>query len=133
MNHDPRRIIIHRILSNDAHDSGTNATGHTPIFSANHWITYALLIPVVIVMTMVGFFFFAAFLALLAVAATFIGARFWWLRRKYNQFNRSKEHADEDWSDATSSSAHSKQSSMIEDAQIIEEIKINSSSRNNHR
>lgn len=132
MNHDPRRIIIHRILSNNTHDSGTNTTGRTPIFSANHWITYALLIPVVIVMTMVGFFFFAAFLALLAVAATFIGARFWWLRRKYNQFNRSKEHADEDWSDA-GSSAHSKQPSMIEDAQIIEEIKINSSSRSNHR
>ncbi|MEK7779194.1 MAG: hypothetical protein AAB293_03910 [Pseudomonadota bacterium] len=132
MNRDPRRIIIHRILSNNTHDSGTNTTGRTPIFSANHWITYALLIPVVIVMTMVGFFFFAAFLALLAVAATFIGARFWWLRRRYNQFNRSKEHADEDWSDAASS-AHSKQSSMIEDAQIIEEIKINSSSRNNHR
>lgn len=132
MNHDPRRIIIHRILGNNTHDSGTNTTGRTPIFSANHWITYALLIPVVIVMTMIGFFFFAAFLALLAVAATFIGARFWWLRRKYNQFNRSKEYADEDWSDAASS-AYSKQSSMIEDAQVIEEIKINSSSRNNHR
>ena len=132
MNHDPKRIIIHRILSNNTHDSGTNTTGRTPIFSANHWITYALLIPVVIVMTMVGFFFFAAFLALIAVAATFIGTRFWWLRRKYNQFNRSKEHADEDWSDATSS-VHSKQSNMVEDAQIIEEIKINSSSRNNHR
>ena len=48
MNHDPKRIIIHRILSNNTHDSGTNTTGRTPIFSANHWITYALLIPVVI-------------------------------------------------------------------------------------
>lgn len=132
MNQDPRKIIIHRILSNNAHDSGTNTTERTSVFSTNHWITYALLIPVVIVMTMVGFFFFAAFLALLAVAVTFIGARFWWLRRKYSQFNRSKEHADEDWSD-TASSTHSKQSSMVEDAQIIEEIKTNSSNRNNHR
>lgn len=132
MNHDPRRIIIHRILSSDAHDSGTNATGRPPIFSTNRWITYALLIPAAIVMTMIGFFFFAAFLALFAAAATFIGARIWWLRRKHNQFNRSKEHAEEDWGDAASS-AHSKQSSVIEDAQIIEEVKINPSNRSNPR
>lgn len=125
MNHEPKRIIIHRILRNDSNGSDPRTTQRSSIFLANNWLTIALLIPVVIVLTMVGFFFFAAFMALVAVAATVIGARFWWFRRKYNQTNRAANqtiYPDEDWNDAAPTS-RSKKSNTIEDAQIIEETK----------
>lgn len=126
MNHEQKRIIIQRILHSDARGSDPHTTGRSSIFPANNWLTIALLVPVVIVITMVGFFFFAAFMALLAVAATVIGTRFWWLRRKYQQANRTAHqthYPDEDWNDTTPT-PHSKRSNVIEDAQIIEETKI---------
>lgn len=57
MNHEQKRIIIQRILHSDARGSDPHTTGRSSIFPANSWITIALLIPVVIVMTMVGFSF----------------------------------------------------------------------------
>jgi len=135
MNHEQKRIIIHRILHNDTHGADPHTTRRTSIFPTNNWLTIALLVPVVIVMTMVGFFFFAAFMALIAVAATVIGTRFWWLRRKYGQASRTANqtiYPDEDWNDATPTS-HSKRSKTIEDAQIIEETKTDPSYRNNDR
>jgi hypothetical protein len=46
------------------------------------WVSYLILIPILIVMMILGVFFFAAFLALFAIAAIGFGFRFWWVRRE---------------------------------------------------
>ena len=46
------------------------------------WMTYLVLIPVLILLSIFGVFFFAAFLALFAIAAAGFGIRFWWLKRE---------------------------------------------------
>ena len=74
---------------------------------AARWLTYLLLVPVLIVMAVLGIFFFTAFLALFAVVAAGFGLRLWWLRRKLRESMHTAE-ADYD---------------IIEDAEIIEETK----------
>ncbi len=46
------------------------------------WVSYLILIPILIVMMILGVFFFTAFLALFAIAAIGFGFRFWWVRRE---------------------------------------------------
>jgi hypothetical protein len=46
------------------------------------WMTYLVLIPILILLAILGIFFFAAFLALFAIAAVGFGIRFWWLKRE---------------------------------------------------
>jgi len=46
------------------------------------WVSYLILIPILIVMMILGVFFFAAFLALFTIAAIGFGFRFWWVRRE---------------------------------------------------
>ncbi len=105
MNEDDRRIIISKI-------SGYRQTGspeeNIHITRANRWGTYLILIPVLALMAVLGMFFFAAFLALFAVAALGLGVRFWWMRRKFHQSVQAEEG----------------QSVVIEDAEIIEETKV---------
>ena len=52
---------------------------------AARWLTYLLLVPLLIIMVVLGIFFFTAFLALFAVAAAGLAFRVWWLRRKLRQ------------------------------------------------
>lgn len=114
MNDEEKKIIISRF--SEYHQNESGEFQRVPVSPVNRWITYAILIPVVALMAMVGVFFFAAFLALLAIAVVVIGIRFWWLRRKFagamqqsSDLNRQTE-ADK--------------AVIIEDAQIIEETEI---------
>ena len=102
------RIIIRRVTRNEE----TGAT-EEEIFRASQpgpagrWLTYLLLVPVLIVMVVLGIFFFTAFLALFAVAAAGLGLRVWWLRRKVQE---SMQASDAEYR-------------IIEDAEIVDETK----------
>lgn len=50
--------------------------------TTKRWMTYLVLIPILILLAILGIFFFAAFLALFAIAAAGFGIRFWWLKRE---------------------------------------------------
>jgi len=114
MNDEQKKIVISRISEFHQNESGDYQ--RVPVSPVNRWITYAMLIPVIVVLVLIGVFFFAAFLALLAVAIVVIGVRFWWLRRKYThamqEYGNSKQHANAD------------QEIIIEDAQVIEETEV---------
>jgi hypothetical protein len=102
------RIIIRRVTRNEE----TGAT-EEQIFRAPRpgpaarWLTYLLLVPVLIIMVVLGIFFFTAFLALFAVAAIGFGFRLWWLRRKLRESMQTSE-----------AEYH-----IVEDAEIVEETK----------
>jgi hypothetical protein len=102
------RIIVRRVIRNKE----TGAT-EEEIFRASQpgtaarWLTYLLLVPVLIIMVVLGIFFFTAFLALFAVVAVGFGFRLWWLRRKLRESMQVSE-----------AEYH-----VIEDAEIVEEIK----------
>lgn len=112
MNDEEKKIIISRISEYRQNESGEYE--RVPVSPVNRWITYAILIPVIAAMALIGVFFFAAFLALLAVAVVVIGIRFWWLRRK---FQNTMEQQTDDLNRQTEAD----QTIIIEDAQIIEE------------
>lgn len=112
MNDEEKKIIISRISEYRQDESGEYE--RVPVSPVNRWITYAILIPVIAAMALIGVFFFAAFLALLAVAVVVIGIRFWWLRRK---FQNTMEQQTDDLNRQTEAD----QTIIIEDAQIIEE------------
>ncbi|MBP6367542.1 MAG: hypothetical protein KBA82_02615 [Nitrosomonas sp.] len=111
MNDEERRIIISKMSGYRQNESGEYE--RVPVSPVNRWITYAILIPVVTALAMIGVFFFAAFLALLAVAVVVIGIRFWWLRR--NLQNTMQPH------DNVNRHSETDRTIIIEDAQIIEE------------
>ncbi len=119
MNDDQRRIIISKV--SEFHQNENDGQRHVPISPVNRWLTYTLLIPVVVVMVLIGIFFFAAFLALLAVAIMVIGIRFWWVRRQYERAMQSSHDSDR---------KTTADPMIIEDAQIIEETET---SRNKPR
>ncbi len=122
MSDDDRKIIISRISGYRQDESGEYQ--RVPASPVNRWLTYAILIPVVIIMAILGVFFFAAFLALLAVAVVVVGIRFWWLRRKYeNAMQQSGEANRQSEADHTV---------IIEDAQIIEETEVHRSEQKKH-
>ena len=56
--------------------------GMNASFTTKRWMTYLVLIPILILLAILGVFFFAAFLALFAIAAVGFGIRFWWLKRE---------------------------------------------------
>jgi hypothetical protein len=119
MNDEERKIILSRFFGQHHNESGEYR--QIPISPVNRWLTYALLIPIVAVLALIGVFFFAAFLALIAVAVAVVGIRFWWLRRKL-------QHAGQPAYDP-----HRKtdidQKIIIEDAQIIEETETHRNSQ----
>ncbi len=115
MNEEERRIIINKMSGYRQNESGEYE--RVPISPVNRWITYAMLIPVAVVMVLIGIFFFAAFLALIAVAVAVIGIRFWWLRRNFQ--NTMPQQPDD-----TSRQAETDRTIIIEDAQIIEETEM---------
>lgn len=114
MNDEEKKIIISRVSEYRQNESGEYE--RVPVSPVNRWITYAILIPVVAFMALIGVFFFAAFLALLAVAVVVIGIRFWWLRRKFENATQQPDDLNRE--------AETDQTIIIEDAQIIEETEI---------
>lgn len=60
----------------------THQEGNNESHYSKRWVTYLILIPLVILMVIFGIFFFAAFLALFSIVAVGFGLRLWWLRRK---------------------------------------------------
>lgn len=110
MNDEQRKIII------SEYRQDTSGEDHqVPLSPVNRWLTYAMLVPVLVVLVLIGIFFFAAFLALIAIAVVVVGIRFWWLHRKYQQAAQQYDEGG--------THTHEKESTKvnIEDAQIIEE------------
>jgi len=58
-------------------NEGMNAS-----LATKRWMTYLVLIPILILLGILGVFFFAAFLAIFTIAAVGFGIRFWWLKRE---------------------------------------------------
>src|SRR5687768_4913317 len=89
------RIIIKRISRQGNTGGPEDETVH--IFRSGgggpgkRWLTYLLLAPFLIIMAVLGIFFFTAFLALFAVAAVGFGLRLWWLRRKLRKTMNAEE------------------------------------------
>ncbi len=109
MNDERRKIII-----SEYRQDASGEYHQVPLSPVNRWLTYAMLVPVLVVLVLIGIFFFAAFLALLAIAVVVVGLRFWWLHRKYQQTTQQFDEGG--------TRTHEKESSVnIEDAQIIEE------------
>lgn len=100
---DEKRIIIDKAYEYRTTDSPED--GRIPVTSVNRWVVYLTLIPVVIIMAVLGAFFFAALLAIFAIAAVVFGMRIWWLRRKFRNKMPASEKGDY---------------VVIEDAEIIE-------------
>ncbi|HNO75411.1 hypothetical protein [Nitrosomonas mobilis] len=113
MQDDYRKIIIKRVI----HEQQNGMNGDNPFKTSpvNRWVFYLTLIPVVIVVMVLGAFFFSVVLALFVAVATVIGARIWWLRRKLRR--------------AMSETAESTNGGIIEDAQIIDEVKRSDQTR----
>lgn len=117
MNDEERKIIMSRIAEYRQDESGEFQ--RAPVSPLNRWLTYAMLIPVVVVMVFAGIFFFAAFLALVAVAVVVVGIRFWWLRRKHEKTMQQSNDVNRQ--------SGMDQTVIIEDAQIIEETEVHRS------
>ena len=49
---------------------------------ARSWLSYLILVPAALAAVLLAVFFFAAFLAVFALAALVFSVRLWWLRRK---------------------------------------------------
>lgn len=113
MQNDYQRIIIKRIIHEQ--QNGMNENGSFKNAPVNRWVFYLTLIPVVIVVLVLGAFFFSVVLALVVATATIVGARIWWLRRKLRR--------------AVHETAESTDGGIIEDAQIIDEVKRNDRTR----
>lgn len=64
--------------------------GMSALLVTKRWMTYLALIPILILLVILGIFFFAAFLALFAIAAVGFGIRFWWLKRELAKSATSK-------------------------------------------
>ncbi len=111
MNDDERKVIIYKV--SEYRQAGSDESQRTPLSPVNRWLSYAIMIPVVVVLVLIGTFFFAAFFALAAVLVAVLAVRFWWLRRKI-------EHDMRQSADMTQKS-EADQTVIIEDAQIIEE------------
>ncbi len=106
---DNDKIVIKRISRDEKRNGKTGPAEETVhVFRpgvAGRWLIYLLLIPALMIMAVLGVFFFTAFLALFAVAAAALGLRLWWLRRKRRQSTDRPEGAYV----------------AIEDAEIVEE------------
>ncbi|MCC6916331.1 hypothetical protein [Nitrosomonas sp.] len=114
---DLRKIIIRRIVyqGQPGPEGGSGESRKTPL--ANKWMFYLTLIPAVVVVVVLGAFFFSIVLAIFVAVASVIGARLWWLRRKFRQ---------------AMSAAAGKNNELIEDAEIIE-IKEDGKNDRKHR
>ena len=102
------KIVIRRITQ-DEKTGSTEETIHVFRSSpASRWLVYLLMVPAFIIMAILGFFFFTAFLALFAIAAAAVGFRLWWLRRKMRESTESTNALQGEYL-------------VVEDAEIVEE------------
>jgi len=124
MNDDEHRKIIITKISGYKQEGSNSEHGHIPVTPVNRWVVFALLVPVVALMAVLGVFFFAAFLALFAIAAVGFAIRIWWLRRKFPDSMQQAQADHETDSDQTV---------IIEDAEIIEESEIKPKGRKKNR
>lgn len=113
MQDDYRKIIIRRIIHQHQPDMSGEDSLKNPL--ASRWVFYLALIPAVIVVIVLGAFFFSVVLALIVAVATIVGARIWWLRRKLRRAMRE--------------TAGTADGTIIEDAQIIDEVKHSDQTR----
>ncbi|MDQ3185699.1 MAG: hypothetical protein M3Q16_04415 [Pseudomonadota bacterium] len=97
------KIIIRRISRN--RETGIPEEEFVRVSSAGRWFVYLAFVPLVIVMAVLGIFFFTAFFALFAIAAIGFAFRLWWLRRKLRQSTEAEEV----------------EYAVIEDAEIVDE------------
>lgn len=102
MRDDYRKIIIRRIMHQSSADQSANPS------PANRWLFYLTLIPTVIVVVVLGAFFFSIVLALFTAVAAAVGARLWWVQRKLRQAMKTEAQRNEE------------NGAIIEDAEIIE-------------
>lgn len=121
MKHDDenKRIIITKMYGYNQTDAEGNPSG-PQIKPINKWVLYLTIIPIAIVMITLGAFFFAAFLAIFAIAAVVIGARIWWLRRKYQRQAQSTTQQ---------STTEEGEYTIIDDAEFVDTEKDSSSKR----
>ncbi len=122
MNHDDdnKRIVITKVYGYKQTDAEGNEYG-PKIKPINKWALYLTIIPVAIAMIVLGAFFFAALLAIFAIAVVVIGVRFWWLRRKYKgQVQSTTQQSTTEEGEYT----------IIEDAEYVDTEKDASSKRN---
>lgn len=122
MNDEERKIIVSKISEYRQNESGE--FHRVPVSPVNRWITIAILIPVVALMAVLGVFFFAAFLALLAVAVVVVGIRFWWLRRKFENTMQQPDNINRQ--------GETDRTIIVEDAQIIEETEVHRTEQKKH-
>lgn len=99
---DNRKIIIKHISWHE--DTGAAEEQIVHIFPLRRWVLYLALIPGVIILAVLGIFFFAVFLGLFVIAGVGFWFWLWWLRRKLRK----------------SLAAEESKYQVIEDAEIIE-------------
>jgi hypothetical protein len=105
---DDHKIIIRRVVRDEKTGEPHDTVHVFQSGPASRWLVYVLLVPALIIMAIVGIFFFTAFLALFAVAAAGLGLRLWWLRRELRKSATAPQTAESEYQ-------------VIEDAEIIEE------------
>lgn len=99
---DNSKIIVRHISRHAETDATEEQIVH--ISPLRRWMLYLALVPGVIILAVLGIFFFAVFLGLFAIAIAGFWFRFWWLRRKLRK----------------SMAAEEGEYQVIEDAEIIE-------------
>ena len=120
MTDEERKVVIYRV--SESYRDEASGYQQPPVSPIKRWLSYAILIPIVVMLGLAGVFFFAAFLALAAVLVAIIVVRFWWMRRKFEHaMHRSSEH--------THQKSEVAETTIIEDAQIIEEAEVQRTQR----
>lgn len=85
------KIIVKKVPRYE--DNNSQERKSVPL-ATKRWVSYLILIPILIVVAIFGVFFFAAFLALFTIAAIGFGLRFWWLKRKLSKSMSSDNMVD---------------------------------------
>jgi hypothetical protein len=85
------KIIVKKVPRYE--DNNSQERKSVPL-ATKRWVSYLILIPILIVVAIFGVFFFAAFLALFAIAAIGFGLRFWWLKREFSKSMSSDNMVD---------------------------------------
>lgn len=85
------KIIVKKVPRYE--DNNSQERKSVPL-ATKRWVSYLILIPILIVVAIFGVFFFAAFLALFTIAAIGFGLRFWWLKRKLSKSMNSDNMVD---------------------------------------
>ena len=60
------------------------------LFRLNRWLTFLIVVPVIVAITLLALFFFAAFLGLFAAVLAVAALRVWWLRREMHPHGGAK-------------------------------------------